>query len=353
MKGKMTRKKIHIMMIPFSLLLLSGCTGRVGIDSAVQPVRVNVAVIAPVTESSDYYIGTVEESSSVPLSFMTTGMVEQVLVSEGRKVKKGEKLAVLNDENYSQAYQIALAKEKQAEDAYCRLSELFKKGSLPEIKFVEIQTSLDQARAATQVALKNLSYCELVSPAEGIIGKRTLEPGENVMPLKTVLTLIDIRQVKIKISVPEKEIPQILTSQIATIRLPALNEAIFTGKISEKGVMANPISHTYDVRIMVGNPSERLMPGMIGRVYLDRPDPAALILIPLNAVQTDEQGRRFVYLADPVAKKALKQIIVTATAQDLHVIVKDGLKTGDQLIVEGYQQLNENDNIEIIGRDEN
>ncbi len=349
----MTRKKIFIIMLPVGLLLLSGCAGRVGMDSAEQPVRVAIAVVAPETESSDYYIGTVEESSSVPLSFMTTGLVEQVLVSEGRKVKKGEKLAVLNNENYSQAYQIALAKENQAEDAYRRLSELFNKGSLPEIRFVEIQTSLDQARAATQVALKNLSYCELISPADGIIGKRTLEPGENVMPIKTVLTLIDIRQVKIKISVPEKEIPQILIGQIATIRLPALNEAMFTGKIKEKGVMANPISHTYDVRIMVDNQSERLMPGMIGRVYLDRPDRSALILIPLNAVQTDEEGRRFVYLADPIAKKALKQMIVTGTAQDLKVIVKDGLKTGDRLIVEGYQQLNDNDNIEIIGRDEN
>ena len=349
----MIRNALYWTVTAFVITAFTGCTGRSGSAIGDHPVRVKVSVVTPVKESSKYYIGTVEASVSVPLSFMTTGMVEQVLVTEGSKVRKGQKLAVLNADNYRQTYQMAFAKEKQAEDAYRRLSELYQKGSLPEIKYVEIQTGLEQARAATQVARKNLADCELFSPADGIIGKRSLEPGENAIPLKTVMTLVDIRRVNVKISVPEKEIGHTANGQEATIQLPALDDALFSGKLTERGVVANPISHTYDVRIAVDNPSEKLMPGMIGRVYLSRPDTAAMIVIPLNIILPDSNGGKYVFLADPVSGKAVKRSIVTGQVHDFGVVIFRGLRPGDRLITEGYQQLYEGVNIKTVGSNEN
>jgi len=349
----MIRHVLLTTLITIVISALTGCNGRNGSVDGEEPVRVRVSMINPVTEPSKYYIGTVEASVSVPLSFMTTGMVEQVLVTEGSRVRKGQKLAVLNADNYMQTYQMALAKEKQAEDAYRRLSELYQKGSLPEIKYVEIQTGLEQARAATQVARKNLADCELFAPADGIIGKRSVEPGENAVPIKTVLTLVDIRRVNVKISVPEKEIGHTSNGQEATIQMPALDDEPYLGRLSERGVVANPISHTYDVRIAVDNPSEKLMPGMIGRVYLSRPDTTARIVIPLNTILTDGYGGKYVYLADSSSGKALRRGIVTGQVLDLGVVIRQGLKRGDRLITEGYQQLNEGVNIKIVGSNEN
>jgi membrane fusion protein (multidrug efflux system) len=349
----MIRNALYLMLTSFMVSAFTGCTGRSGSAVVDQPVRVKIAVVAPVAESTKYYIGTVEASLSVPLSFMTTGMVEQVLVTEGCKVKKGEKLAILSADNYRQTYQMALAKEKQAEDAYRRLSELYQKGSLPEIKYVEIQTGLEQAKAATQVARKNLADCELFAPADGIIGKRSLEAGENAVPLKTVMTLVDIRRVNVKISVPEKEIGHTSIGQPATIQLPAMDDEIYHGKVAERGVVANPISHTYDVRIMVENPAEKIMPGMIGRVYIGESDPMTMIVVPLNTVSEDGNGGKFVYLADPTSGKAIRRSVTTGPVRDFGVVITHGLQAGDRLITEGYQQLNENVNIKIVGSNEN
>ncbi|MEI6454786.1 MAG: efflux RND transporter periplasmic adaptor subunit [bacterium] len=349
----MIRNALYLTLTLFAISAFTGCTGRSGSAIGDQPVRVRIAVITPVAESSKYYIGTIEASLSVPLSFMTTGMVEQVLVAEGSKVKKGQKLAILSDDNYRQTYQMAMAKENQAEDAYRRLSELYQKGSLPEIRYVEVQTGLEQAKAATQVARKNLADCELFAPADGIIGKRSLEAGENAVPLKTVMTLVDIRRVNVKISVPEKEIGHTTIGQEATIQLPALDDEIFRGKVSERGVVANPVSHTYDVRIMVENPAEKLMPGMIGRVYLGKSDPTAMIVIPLNTVLEDEKSGKYVYLADQASGKAIKRPVTTGPVRDFGVVITRGLSAGDHLIIEGYQQLNENVNIKIVGSNEN
>jgi len=347
-----TVSRIFILM-PLGLVAFFGCNSNSKTSVGDQPVNVQVKIVHASGEKTQYYIGTTEESVSVSLSFMTTGMVEQVWVSEGQKVKKGEKLATLNPENYSQMYQMAMAKEDQAEDAYRRLSELHQKGSLPEIKFVEIESGLAQARAAAQIAKKNLADCELFAPADGIIGRRSLEPGENVTPMKPVLTLIDIRKVHVKISVPEKEIAGIQTGQPALIRVPALNDALFEGKVAEKGVMANLVSHNYEVKILVDNPGEKLIPGMANRVYLDKEDQGGKIAIPMRSVQSDENGNRYVYLADSRSGRAVKRIIHTGSLSGYEVVVTGGLQDGDRVIVEGYQQLVENCHIQIVKEDEN
>ncbi len=80
------------------------------------------------------------------------------------------------------------------------LSEVYKNGSLPEVKMVEMETGLEQANAAAQIACKNLADCKLFSPANGIIGKRSIEPGMNVIPGITVLTVVKIDKVFIRVS---------------------------------------------------------------------------------------------------------------------------------------------------------
>jgi multidrug resistance efflux pump len=91
-------------------------------------------------------------------------------------------LAVLNSESYQNAWQIALSKLKQAEDTYNRLEPVYQKGSLPEVKFVEIQTGLEQARSMAAISEKNVKDCKLYAPSSGTIGRRMIEPGMSIIP---------------------------------------------------------------------------------------------------------------------------------------------------------------------------
>ncbi len=155
--------------------------------------------------------------------------LNRYMADEGTHVKKGQLLASLNSDNYRNALQLTAAKEKQAKDAYDRLSEVYKNGSLPEVKMVEMETGLEQANAAAQIATKNLADCKLYSPANGIIGKRSIEPGMNVIPGITVLTIVKIDKVFIRVSIPENEIVSTNVGQQALIRVPALKDHDFPG----------------------------------------------------------------------------------------------------------------------------
>ncbi len=310
-------------------------------------VKTQIVGLSGNTESNSY-VGTVEESVSVPSSFSTVGQVEKVYVAEGDRVKKGQLLAELNSSNYQNLYQISLAKEKQAEDAYNRLSDLYKKGSLPEIKYIEIQTSLEQAKSSTQIALKNLSDCKLYSPMNGVVGRRNIEPGMNVIPTSTVFDIVKIDKVFVKVSIPENEISKIIKGEKAQIIVAALDNELFEGIVEEKGVLANPLSHTYDIKIAIINTKEKLFPGMVCNVSIDQKATAGLVIIPQQSIQIDENGKKYVYVADAQKEHATVRGVETGILKNNGVVVTNGLQVGEMIIVEGYQRLSENSPIEIV-----
>ena len=345
------KKIIYLTAIaPIVLLWLTSCTGSKSTNpDSSQGIPVKVQRIESMQENlANDYIGIVEESVSVPVSFLTIGQVEKVYVAEGQKIKKGQLLAELDNSNYLSMYQMSLSKEKQAEDAFSRLSDLYKKGSLPEIKFVEIQTGVEQARSATQIALKNMNECKLYAPMDGVIGKRSIEPGMGVMPALTVFKLVKIDKVFVKVSIPENEISSIKTGDKAEISVTALNNQQFEGTIEEKGVMSNPLSHTYEIKIALRNPEEKLMPGMVCKVAIQNNTAMDKVVVPSNVIQINKYGQKYLYVADTNTNKAKIKYVTVGSPYKNGVIVTTGLKVGDQLIVEGYQKISENSTLQIV-----
>jgi len=333
-------------------IAIAGCTSSpkgIGTSDSDQPIKVKVQKLVTGPECSEpSYIGTIEESVSVPMSFLISGTVEKVMVEEGQNVLKGQLLAVLNNESYQNAYQISLSKQKQAEDAYHRLEPVYKKGSLPEVKFVEIQTGREQARSMTAIAEKNLNDCKLYAPVSGTIGKRIIEPGMSIIPGKTIFQLVKIDKVKVAVPIPEKEILGIVRGQKSQVLVSAIGYNVFEGQIMEIGVLSNPLSHTYTVKVELNNPDKVLKPGMVCNVRISNPTIVDRIVIPLAAVQQEGNGDKYVFIANPETNKASKKLVTTGPLASDGVVIRNGLSAGELVIIEGYQKINANSTIQII-----
>jgi RND family efflux transporter MFP subunit len=332
--------------IPFQLLgilsifLIFSCTSK---DSQKLDVAIPVSVqtISSDTDSdSQEYIGTVESDKTVDVSFILPGTIEQMYAAEGQKVVKGQLLARLNITTQKNAHDLAAAALKQAQDAYRRLSSMYEDKSLPEIQFVEVKTKLEQARASEEIARKNLQQCTIYAPQSGIVGKKFVETGANVMPGSTVFTIINIENVKIKAAIPEGEISDMQQGNRAKVIISALGDAVFEGKLVEKGVTANPVSHTYDIKLLVKNPSGRIVPGMVCRTYLGNTTAKNSIIVPITAVQVDYSGKRFVWVMTKDNKAVYKEVKLGGLSQN-GVKIVNGLQEGDHLITAGYQNISE------------
>jgi len=286
------------------------------------------------------YIGTMEGLNTVDVSFLVAGNIEQMYVREGEKVDKGKPLAKLDASSFKSAHELALAAYKQAEDAYERMSAMYQRNSLPEIQYVDAKTKLEQARASEAIAKKNLRDGTLKAPFSGVIGTRYLEPGAGVLPNTPVYNVMDLTQVMARIPIPEGEISNINVGDSCKLKISALGNAMFFGSVTEKGIAANPVSHTYDIKVNVDNSEGKIMPGMVCRAYLGQDEAADRIVVPIKSVQVAYSGKRFVWVKSKEGRAVYQQVELGGLFEN-GVQVISGLKVGDELIVEGYQNISE------------
>lgn len=337
-------KKSMTMLL--AAVLLSSCTEKKGHDvKAPTRVKTEVATTA-ISVSGQTYVGMVEESEATAVSFTGMGVVKRVLVNEGQAVAKGQLIAEMDDTQARNVLSGAEAQMMQANDAQARYKMLHDAGSLPEVNWVEIQSKVAQAKSQLEVAKKNLADCRLTAPVSGIIGRKLVGTGETAMPSQAIVSILDISTVKVKVAIPEAEISSISGNTSSTIKVEAINSSFSGGRI-EKGVQADALTHTYDIRINVANSHRKLLPGMVASVQFGSDKGEVRhekILLPVTAVQKKADGTLFVWTVDKDST-AHRTTVTTGETIGNYISITDGLNVGDRIATEGYQKLSENNKV--------
>lgn len=332
-------KKVFLMLL--SVILLSSCGGKKK-SNVKAPTRVKTQLVSPdIVDNAQTYVGIVEEREATAVSFTGMGVVKRMLVNEGQPVSKGQLIAEMDDTQARNLLSGAEAQMTQANDVLERYKMLHDNGSLPEVKWVEVQSKVAQAKSQLQAARKTLADCRLVAPVSGIIGKKMIGAGETAMPSQVVVSILDISTVKVKVAVPEAEVGGINASTPTNIKVEAINESYHGGQI-EKGVQADALTHTYDIRINVANGDRKLLPGMVANVRFvsDGSQAIGSKMIPVTAVQKKADGSLFVWTVGKDSTTHRATVTIGQT-QGNYVSVIDGLNIGDRIATEGYQKLSE------------
>lgn len=333
-------KRKYYLVLLLGAFLISGCKKEQETEGVSAVKVITEKVKYSLANGQQGFSGTVEEENSSSLSFATGGTVREIYVSQGQMVKRGELLAAVDDVTLQNLYASAFAMRCQAEDACARMKQLHDSGSLPEIQWVEAQSKTKQAVAAEHIARKSLSDAKMYAPYDGYISDKTVDVGQNVMPGMSVLKIVKVDRVKVKIYVPENEIAKIKKGEAVSIRVPALGGKSFVGSVSEKGVVANPLSRSYEVSVIVANTAHALLPGMICDAFLGKRDGVSMVMmIPASAVSIDADNGKFVWINN--GGKATRRRISIGNQAAEGVSVESGLRAGDEVIVEGQQKVSE------------
>lgn len=326
-----------------SALLICSCTGKKE-QEAKAPIRVKTEVASTATSvNGQTYVGMVEEQEATAVSFTGMGVVKRVLVNEGQAVAKGQLIAEMDDTQARNLLSGAEAQMTQANDALERFKMLHDAGSLPEVQWVEIQSKVAQAKSQLDVAKKNLADCRLVAPVSGIIGKKMIGAGETALPSQAVVSILDISSVKVKVAIPEAEISGISGNTSSIIKVEAIGSSFEGGRI-EKGVQADALTHTYDIRINVANRERKLLPGMVASVSFGSEKSEVKteqLSMPVTAVQKKADGSLFVWTIEKDST-AHRTTITTGETLGNRIVVTTGISEGERIVTEGYQKLSEN-----------
>ena len=232
---------------------------------------------------------------------------------------------------------------------YNRLKPVVENGSLPEVQLVEARESLIQANAAVHAAGISVGDTRLVAPHEGVIGQRMVEPGQVAALGSPVLQLLDMREVYVKVGVPEGEISKVKLGQPAQVTVRSREQKPLPGKVEEIGVVADPMARTYTVKVALPQTQHGLLPGMVTTVNLRTKATASQtgLVVPNQALRVDESGHSFVYVTTGGNKAARRQVS-TGSLNRNGITITAGLTPQDQLIVSGYQRLSDGAAITVI-----
>ena len=321
-------------------MVLTGCSKQAR-KTEKAPVKVETFTVGTNAEGKTKdYVGTIEEKTGSTLSFELGGNITSIRVDEGDKVSKGQVLATINPTTLTEAHRSAVSTLNQAQDAYRRFLPLHKAGTISDIKWVEIESKLEQAKAAEAIARKQLSHTTIAAPFDGVIASKQADMGTYVLPGQPVLKIANVTAVNARISVPEAEISHLHIGDKVKLSVAALDGAVFYGTISEKGIDANPISHTYDIKVGIANTGRRLLPGMVCNAQIASGDSdSARIVIPAQSIELDADNSHFVWTV--VKGKAHQQHVEAGGFYNNDIIILSGLNAGDQVIVGGQQKVSE------------
>jgi RND family efflux transporter MFP subunit len=340
---------IETLGIMLALVTVGGLTGCSKVESQAMPapsVRISSAVeLMPERELR--LSGTIEPDVTTHLGFSVPGTVEAVFVNEGDKVSAGQPLARLVQRSYSDAVGIAQATVDRAQDAWNRLEPLHRNKTIPEVKWVEVETALKQSLNALSIARKNQEDTVLVAPEAGVVAKRNVENGVTIAPGLPVFVLVQNHTVLATAPVPEKYIADCRVGQRVSVSVAAASRQV-EGKIREIGVMADPLTRTYKLKVEVPNADEKLRIGMIADVYLSHGDPVSKVLVPPEAVRLDDLGSSCVYLLNADGT-VLKRSVELGGYAGERVIVSKGVSKGDRVVVSGTPMLANGIRVNVVG----
>ncbi len=326
---------------------LSSCGLKKEKSTVIPPVKVEVmAAAGDSLSASRQYAGTIQSGDGADMRFTVAGTLKAIYVEPGQKVSKGQLLAEIDAATLQNVAQAAEATLAQAQDAYARLKKLHDANALPDIQWVEVQSKLRQAENSADIARRAVGDARIYSPVNGIVSEKLADIGQTVAPAVPVVKIVSIGDVKVSISVPETEIAIMRPGTKAVISSDALSSGSLEALLTEQGVVANPLSRTYDVKFKVSNQTGELRPGMLCTVEVAAPavSHSSPVILPPGCVLLSADNRQFVWLA--TKGRAERRFVETGKLLPEGIEISSGIMPGDTVIVAGMQKVCNGTNIQ-------
>lgn len=354
----------------FGLLLVAAACGNKNQPRMQGPPPVSVAVHQVSTSGAVYYDeypSIVKALNEVELRSQVNGYITAMHFKEGDKVKKGQKLYSIDQQQSEATYNQALANlsvqeanlERAQKDVE-RYRELIKKDAIAkqqvdyaEATYTAAQKQVEAAKATVQSVQTNVRYATIIAPFDGTIGISAVRLGASVSPGVTLLNTISSDDpIAVDIAVDQREIykfTQLLaknnTKGDSTFRL-ALGSQVYpaSGKISIIDRAVDPQTGTIKMRLTFPNPDNALRAGMSATLRVLSASSEKSVLVPYKAI-TEQLGEFFVYVVD--SSKVSQRKVLLGKQISSNVIIEDGLKEGETIVIEGVQNLREGSAISV------
>jgi len=341
--------------------------------------------------------GLIRASEELELTSNISGIISSLNIYEGKHVKKGDLLIGLDDREYEIALNDAIARVTDAKVEYGflvreysndttiskgmdtqnpkakeyleqlnKLEKDFSEGKIDEAKYNDIKNEIDmkliftgakreeiiQSRSGLTSAINaykraklNYEFTKIKAPFDGVIGDCDLVIGQRIQAGQKLCKLLNNSALKIDVGVLENDVPKISIGKNALIEIPSLSSEKFNGRIIYISPYVDKETKTCKVTVLLQNTSNKIKPGMFANVLLEVDNLKDRILIPKSALLIRDKRTLVFVVENNLAKW---KYVRTGKENDQFIEIIDGVKLGEEVIVEGHYTLTHNARVNVV-----
>ncbi|MBD3287507.1 efflux RND transporter periplasmic adaptor subunit [candidate division KSB1 bacterium] len=369
----MKRAIILLLVVTLFGVSFMNCSGPdSNAEEEVAKIPVEISNVTKGTVQKELrYTGDVKAEQEVKVFSKIPDRIVRFEKDEGDYVKKGDVIALIEATKIKQAVvqaEAALVSAKaqlaNLESEYQRAQRLRKEDVMSQQQYETIETQyeatqavVEQSQAALLQAKSQLDDATITAPISGVIGIRNYEQGDMASGPLPLVTIVQMKQVKVEINAPEQDLGQIKKDQCANIKVTSYPDETFVGTISKIRPVLDPITRMGKIEIMVDNEDGRLKPGMFAEVTICINTLEDVIVIPKHAIMENTALKRIDGQDVAVIKSHvfvvnddtayLREIDVSYTNATVSV-VSGGLDLDEKIVVIGQQSLKDSAAVKII-----
>jgi len=279
------------------------------------------------------------------------GLLKNIYVKQGDKVKKGQIIAKISDNGLTDQLEQLKLQRNLAKTTFERQKKLWDQKIGSEIQYLQAKTNFKGLEKKISQMRDQEGKTRILAPFDGTIDDVIADIGSNLAPgLTPIFRIINIEQMKVSAEIPEIHIPYIKKNKNVKIYVPILDKQIL-GKISSVGNFINPNNRSFSIEIKLLNKSNELKPNMTVSLEINDYQNESAILVPSKDILEDEEGNYYVYklvIDSNENYKSNKVMIQKGKSYNNMTEIKSGLKENDLIINEGLRQVEDGQIVKVI-----
>jgi membrane fusion protein (multidrug efflux system) len=395
--------KIHktglIVFIVLAILTTYGCRGQSRAEKKSEkeedpPIPVEVTKVIQGSVSANYSgTGTLEAEGEALVVAKVSGVVKEIMVEEGDKVKAGQVLAKLEDEEFIHRLAQEETKLEELANELQRNQELFKNKLISTEAYDRTKYEYQTQKSTYDLTKLDLNYTEIKTPISGIVSERFIKVGNMVTVNQETFRVTDFDPLLVKLHVPEKELSKLKPGFPAELMADAVPGKTFSAAILRISPVVSAETGTFKVTVGVKDKSLKLKPGMFTRINIVYDTHESTLLLPKDAVLTEDSESTVFIVKEKVEDKSeskekrerageivkteklqagekpqaetnsetdsepketikslvvSKQMVTTGYANSTHVEVLSGVKLGDIVVKTGLGSLKNGARVKVV-----
>lgn len=326
--------------------ILTACTGNdktksTQSDAPDKPqVKVSQVHASEVNQLAEY-IATVEGYNVNNISTSTPNRIKSITVDVGDRVSRGQTLVVLDNVNIDQL-KMRLDNTKRDLD---RAKYLLEIGGGTQQTVDQLATEYETSLRQYRNMVENTT---LTSPITGVVTARNYDPGD-MTGSQPILTVEQLDPVKIMVNINESEYSKVSTGMPVEIKLEALPDTSYTGRITTVHPTIDPQTRSFKCEVDINNDGN-VRPGMFARVILNYGTQRNVVVPDRAVVKMSGAGNKYVWVLNPDGKVSYNLVKLGQRLGDTYEVLS-GVNDGDKVVISGQSQLQNGIEVQVIASD--